>query len=154
MKRYEDSYIFWMVLKDECDKVVLTDDDYLNATQIKNICCKFDLMSKSFLKNLKPEEFYDIWCETKNLNKGYKELFEEFSGYLWYASDRMNINRWLYCRLNITNAVNSFYNELVKTETESKKWFELTNEIEINAKNWFESEFETLYKAKEDSENE
>lgn len=65
----------------------------------------------------------------------------------------MNINRWLYCRLNITNAVNSFYNEFIKTETESKKWFELSNEIELNAKNWFENEFETLYKTKEDNEN-
>ena len=63
------------------------------------------LMWKCWLENNSSDELADAiseaWCSGKDIEKRdtMKEIYEAAYWYCFYASDRMNINRWLRVRI-------------------------------------------------------
>lgn len=70
--------------------------------------------SKRYLKNVKPKDLKDIWYNIEDLNNiTYKNSYNKFIDYLYYATDRMNINRWLCLQMTINYIVDLIYNEWI-----------------------------------------
>ena len=70
--------------------------------------------SKRYLKNVKPKDLKDMWCNIEDLNNiTYKDSYNEFIDYLYYATDRMNPNRWLYLQMCINRASDLVYESWV-----------------------------------------
>ena len=84
--------------------------------------------SKRYLKNIKSENFVSVWCDVECLNNKvtYKDSYNKFIDYLYYATDRMNINRWLYLQICI-NRTNDLVYDLWEKEY---NWYDWTKEIE------------------------
>ena len=83
--------------------------------------------SKRYLKNVKPKDLKDMWCNIEDLNNiTYKDSYNEFIDYLYYATDRMSINRWLYLQIYI-NRTNDLVHDLWEKEY---NWYDWTKEIE------------------------
>lgn len=84
--------------------------------------------SKRYLKNVKSENFVSVWCDVECLNNKvtYKDSYNKFIDYLYYAIDRMNTNRWLYLQMCINRTNDLIY----KAWTEQYNWSEWTDKIE------------------------
>ena len=103
--------------------------------------------SKRYLKNVKPKDLKDMWCNIEDLNNiTYKDSYNEFIDYLYYATDSMNTNRWLYLQMNINRAKDLIY----KAWTEQYNWSEWTDKIENG---WSDTQLYTT-KLQEDCANE
>ena len=154
-----DWFCFWMVLYKEAEKVEFGDDDFSNAREIKKIQILFEKMSEIYLLKFKPSDIAKMWANfDKNKNNSYKEAYNEFAAYLYYATDRMNINRWLYLKMNLNLAFDLAYAKVdaSRWHEECGKWnenYESILEVEMNK--WFDENFDRLYKeyVKKDDEN-
>lgn len=104
--------------------------------------------SKRYLKNIKSENFVSVWCDVECLNNKvtYKDSYNKFIDYLYYATDSMNINRWLYLQMCINRSNDLIY----KAWTEQYNWSEWTDKIENG---WFDTQLYTT-KLQEDCANE
>ena len=68
-----------------------------------------------------------MWCNIEDLNNiTYKDSYNEFIDCLYYATDRMSINRWLYLQIYI-NRTNDLVYDLWEKEY---YWHDWTKEIE------------------------
>lgn len=104
--------------------------------------------SKRYLKNIKSENFVSVWCDVECLNNKvtYKDSYNKFIDYLFYATDSMNINRWLYLQMCI-NRTNGLVYDLWKKEY---NWHDWIKEIENG---WSDTQLYTT-KLQEDCANE
>ena len=84
--------------------------------------------SKRYLKNVKSKNFVSVWCDIEcfNNNVTYEVFYNRFMYLLYYATDRMNINRWLHLQMNINRAKDLIY----KAWTGQHYWHDWTKEIE------------------------
>ena len=61
------------------------------------------LMWKTWIENSSSgelaEAISEAWCSGIEKSNTMKENYEEAYGYCYYASDRMNINRWMRIRI-------------------------------------------------------
>ena len=98
-----------------------------DARTIKKIQYLWKSASERYVKNLDKEDFIDLWCDIDSLSKNqcYETLCKEFIGYLYYASDRMTINRWTYLQLCINKAADLVYLQYCETYD----WKEWSNKI-------------------------
>lgn len=103
--------------------------------------------SKRYLKNVKPKDLKDMWCNIEDLNNiTYKDSYNEFIDYLYYATDRMNINRWLHLQMNINRAKDLIYKAWIGQHC----WSDWTKEIE----NGWSDDIQYTTKLQEDCANE
>ena len=84
--------------------------------------------SKRYLKNVKSKNFVSVWCDIEcfNNNVTYEVFYNRFMYLLYYATDRMNINRWLHLQMNINSAKDLIY----EAWTGQYYWHDWTKEIE------------------------
>lgn len=84
--------------------------------------------SKRYLKNIKSENFVSVWCDIEYLNNNvtYEDFYNRFMDFLYYSTDRMNINRWLQLQMNINRAKDLIY----KAWTGQHFWRDWIKEIE------------------------
>ena len=102
--------------------------------------------SKRYLKNVKPKDLKDMWCNIEDLNNiTYKDSYNEFIDYLYYATDRMSINRWLYLQMCINYLSDLIYKEWIM----QNNWKTWTDKIENG---W--SETQSCTQLQEDCANE
>ena len=134
---------FWMVFKNECDKAVLTDNDFENAKAIKKIQLLFERMSEIFLVEFNCKDLSKMYTDFNQRDVG--ETFEEFKNYVYYASDRMNINRWLHAKMLINMAFDFAY-----AAVDAKEWYEKCSKwigdsdvsiLEDEVNKWFNDNF-------------
>lgn len=85
--------------------------NYSDATIRKQMLDDFLELSKKYWENILSiysieeliEDISDIWFNVKSIeNMSVEDAFEEAVGYIFYASDRMDLNRWfrIRCLLN------------------------------------------------------
>ena len=149
-------YKFWIVLKNECDKVILTNNDFENAKQIKRIQILFEKMSEIFLSEFDVKDLARMYTDFNQNKTGstYTEVFKNFKNYVYCVSDRMNINRWLHAKMLINMAFDLAYMNVDAKEWYNKcfKWTEDSNigilEEEVNK--WFNENFDNLYNTLEE----
>ena len=84
--------------------------------------------SKRYLKNVKSKNFVSVWCDIECLNNNvtYEVFYNRFMYLLYYATDRMNTNRWLLLQMSINRAKDLIYEEW----TGQHYWDDWTKEIE------------------------
>ena len=82
-----------------------------DARVIKHTQFLWKSASKKYINKLDKKDLMDLWCDIDNLskNKSYETLYKEFVEYLYYASDRMNLNHWAYLQLCICKAADLIY---------------------------------------------
>lgn len=104
--------------------------------------------SKRYLKNVKPKNFVSVWCDIECLNNNvtYEDFYNRFMDSLYYATDRMNINRWLLLQMNINRAKDLIY----EAWTGQHCWSDWTKEIENG---WSDTQ-SCITKLQEDCANE
>ena len=79
--------------------------DFNNAEQRKSFETDFTALSYEYFiqEGVDEDQLAEIWTRPEGLledfQKPIKEIYDNALGYLDYASDRMNYNRWLYIRL-------------------------------------------------------
>lgn len=102
--------------------------------------------SKRYLKNVKAKDFVSVWCDIECLNNNvtYEDFYNKFMDSLYYATDRMNVNRWLCLQMSIDRAKDLIY----EVWTGQHYWNDWKKEIESG---WSQS-FAT--KLQEDCANE
>lgn len=110
--------------------------EYLNRDEFKfngdvkhdaKIVCRtyylWQNASKKYLKKVTVNELTDMWvdCRVTYEIKSYEGLYKEFIDYLHYATDRMNLRRWLFLQLVIIKAKEMVYNKFCE-EYNWKNW--------------------------------
>lgn len=106
-------YIYWNTfyeyLKQSCFE--LNGDLTRDAKVINETLLLWRNASKEFLKKCDSIDLSNLWCDfDKNMyGNSYKRFYIEFMDYLYYATDRMNINRWLYLQMCINRAKDLIY---------------------------------------------
>lgn len=121
-------YIYWNTFYEYLNNNFKLNGDLTNdAKVIKKTQYLWQEASKRYLKNVKPKDLKDMWCNIEDLNNiTYKDSYNKFIDYLYYATDRMNINRWLLLQMSINRAKDLIY----KAWTEQYNWSEWTDKIE------------------------
>ena len=113
----ELGYEYWNVLygllkkKEELNGEIKHD-----ARIIKHAQFLWKSASEKYINELDKKDLMDLWCDIDSLsrNQNYKALYREFVEYLNYASDRMNLNRWIYLQLCIGKAADLVYSRYCK----------------------------------------
>lgn len=95
---------------DMCDKWInlvekYEKQDYNDENVRKALLKDFEQLSKQYWKDILErapkeelaEEIANIWCRLPEVTS-VVDAFEEATSYMYYASDRMNLNRWLLIR--------------------------------------------------------
>ena len=79
------------------------------------------------VKNQDIDDMVEMWANLDSVRQEtYQEYYDEFRDYLMYATDRMEINRWLYLQLLINKTYDLAYDEYRK-EYDWRNW---TDEIQ------------------------
>ena len=108
----ELGYEYWNVLYEYIkEKEELNGEIKHDARIIKHAQFLWKNASKKYINKLDKKDLMDLWCDIDNLskNQSYETLYKEFVEYLYYASDRMNLNRWSYLQLCIGKAADLIY---------------------------------------------
>ena len=100
-KEYE-GYNSWKKLLNKYE-----DADFSDAKVRENFRKDFEkiskLMWKCWIENSSSEELAEgiseAWCSGIENNNTIEKIYKEAYGYCFYASDRMNINRWMRIRI-------------------------------------------------------
>ena len=117
-------YIYWNTFYEYLNNnFKLSGDLTHDAKVIKKTQYLWQEVSKRFLKKVKPRNLAEMWCEYNFSKFTYYELYQGFLNYLSYASDRMNINRWLYLQLSINKLADYIY-QLWTNENNFAEWTE------------------------------
>ena len=121
-------FIYWNTFYEYLINNFKLNGDLTNdAKVIEETRCLWREVSKRYLKNVKPKDLKDMWCNIEDLNNiTYKDSYNEFIDYLYYATDRMNVNRWLCLQMNINRAKDLIY----EAWTGQHYWHDWTKEIE------------------------
>lgn len=99
------------------DEFQLNGDIVHDARIIKRMQYIWQYASKKYLKNIDDwESFAQIWTNLDKLIeiKSYQESYDTFMSYLFYCTDRMNLNRWLYLQMCINKASDLIYKDYYK----------------------------------------
>lgn len=110
----ELGYEYWNVLYEHLkEKEELNGEIKHDARIIKHTQFLWKSASKKYINKLDKKDLMDLWCDIDNLskNQSYETLYKEFVEYLYYASDRMNLNRWAYLQLCIGKATDLIYSK-------------------------------------------
>lgn len=141
-------FIYWNTFYEYLINNFKLNGDLTNdAKVIKETQYLWQEASKRYLKNVKPKDLKDMWCNIEDLNNiTYKDSYNKFIDYLYYATDRMSINHWLYLQMCI-NRTNDLVYDLWEKEY---NWCDWTKEIENG---WSDTQLYTT-KLQEDCANE
>lgn len=92
------SWINWQKLYNEFDGV-----DFSIESERKRFREEFRRLSELWINQVDfyPEDYADMWCEGYDSTKSVMEHYYDALGYLQYATDRMNLNRWLYIQIRL-----------------------------------------------------
>ena len=113
----ELGYEYWNVLYEYLkEKEELNGEIKHDARIIKHAQFLWKSASEKYINELDKKDLMDLWCDIDSLsrNQNYKALYREFVEYLNYASDRMNLNRWIYLQLCIGKAADLVYSRYCK----------------------------------------
>ena len=142
-------YIYWNAFYEYLINNFKLNGDLTNdAKVIKETQYLWQEASKRYLKNVKAKDFVSVWCDIECLNNNvtYEDFYNRFMDSLYYATDRMNINRWLCLQMNINRAKDLIY----EAWTGQHYWHDWTKEIESG---WSDTQSCTT-KLQEDCANE
>ena len=141
-------FIYWNTFYEYLINNFKLNGDLTNdAKVIKETQYLWQEASKRYLKNVKPKDLKDMWCNIEDLNNiTYKDSYNEFIDYLYYATDRMSINRWLYLQMCINRASDFVYDAWTK----QYDWSDCIDKIENG---WSDTKSYTT-KLQEDCANE
>lgn len=109
-------YIYWNTF---CEYLVnnnfsLNGDLTHDAKVIKETQYLWREASKRYLKNMKPNYLVEMYCHVKEKEcDNYEKYYKQFISYLYYSTDRMNINRWLCLQMTINYIADLIYNEWI-----------------------------------------
>ena len=111
-KRKYRGFEDWNELYEKYESVDMSIEDNQKA-----LCKDFEDVSKLYFEELiKQNETEDaaevlsgMWCQGYELTEeegNTKKDYAEFAlGRIWYSSDRMNINRWMYIRILLNKLI-------------------------------------------------
>ena len=117
-------YIYWNTICDYFYKDEFNLSNYVvkDAKTINHIKYLWKCASKKYLKNQDIDDMVEMWANLDSLRQEtYQECYDEFRDYLMYATDRMEINRWLYLQLLINKTYDLAYDEYCK-EHDWRNW--------------------------------
>lgn len=124
--KVEVNFDYWDTLYQYFDKdeFKLNGDIIHDARIIERIKYLYQNASKKYLK-INVESLVQIWTNIDEIVKitTYKDAYEMFISYLFYATDRMNPNRWLFLQMCINRASNFIYDNYSKTY-KNDNWFD------------------------------
>lgn len=95
------------------DEFKLNGDIIHDARIIKRVQCLWQNASEEYLRNIEVKYLAQVYTNIDELTKltTYKNTYETFVSYLFYATDRMNLNRWLYLQMCMNRTFGFVYNE-------------------------------------------
>lgn len=107
---------YWSTLLGCLEKNKLNGDIIHDAKIINHTLYLWQNASFDYLKISNTRDLTEMWCNIEEINKrfSYIECYNEFIEYLFYAEDRMNINRWLYLQMCINRTADLVYKEYCK----------------------------------------
>lgn len=113
------NFDYWNTLQKyfEKDEFQLNGDIVHDARIIKRVQYIWQYASKKYLKNIDDiESFAQIWMDMNDFIeiKSYQESYDNFMSYLFYCTDRMNLNRWLSLQMSINKASDLIYEDYCK----------------------------------------
>ena len=109
-------YEYWSTLLGYLEKEKLNSDIIHDAKIINRTLYLWQNASFDYLKITNTKDLVEMWCNIEEINtrSSYISSYSEFIGYLFYAEDRMNPNRWLYLQMCINRASDLVYKEYCK----------------------------------------
>lgn len=127
-------YDYWNTLYEYFDKMKLNGKIEHDAKIIQRVQYLWQNASKEYLKNEEAEVLARIWVNVESVVEltTYEDAYKEFISYLFYTSDRMNPNRWLFLQLCISRA-----SDLVYTKYEGCWISEVCNGFYEGYENYF-----------------
>lgn len=123
--KVEVNYDYWDTLYEYLDKeeFKLNDNIVHDAKIIKRVQYLWRNASEEYLKNVEAKYLTKVWTNIDSVMEltTYKNAYKTFIYYLFYATDRMNPNRWLYLQMCINRA-----SDFVSKKYKGNDW---TNEV-------------------------
>lgn len=129
MKVKADFY-FWNTLYEYLDKdeFKLNGDIVHDARIIERVKYLWQNASKKYLKNVEIKNLTTVWINIDEFTSiqlnSYKGNYETFISYLFYATDRMNPNRWLSLQMLINRASDLVYKDYYTEYGYNSGWTE------------------------------
>lgn len=158
----EVNFDYWNTLYEYLDKkeFKLNGDIIHDARIIKRVQYLWENASEKYLESLDIKYLVKIWTDIDDIVKltTYKEIYETFISYLFYATDRMVLNRWSFLQTLINRA-----SDFVFKEYKGNNWTDevcdgfwgdrYTYNIEINCQTEWEEKILPLIKQAQRNED-
>lgn len=108
---------YWSTLYEYLDKKCKLNGDIIHdAKTIQRVLNLWRNASFDYLKISNTQDLVEMWCNIEEISRmdSYINSYGGFIDYLFYAEDRMNLNRWLYLQMCINKASDLVYKEYCK----------------------------------------
>lgn len=109
------NFDYWKTLQKyfEKEEFQLNGDIVHDARIIKRVQYIWQHASKKYLKSIDTKSFVQIWINLDSFIeiKSYQKGYDTFMSYLFYCTDRMNPNRWLFLQMCINKASDLIYKD-------------------------------------------
>ena len=148
--KVEVNFDYWNTLYEYLnkDEFKLSGDIRHDAKIIERVKFLWQNASKEYLKNIDTDSLSQVWCDIDKIieNLSAKNTYNDvFVSYLFYATDRMSLNRWLFLQMCINRASDFIYNDYCK-KYKAENW---ANEI---CNGYYEGSEEYFYNIEQDCE--